>query len=490
MKIFKDHKWLLIAGMTLLVSCSDDDSNEIIPEEDYTSGEADFSNYVSLGNSLTAGYSDGALFVAGQLNSFPNLLAERFALVGGGEFTQPLMNDNLGGMLIGGQQFLENRLFFNGSGPARLPGQATTEVSNILQGPFNNMGVPGAKSFHLLAQGYGSLAALQQGQANPYFVRFASAPNASILGDALSQSPSFFSLWVGNNDVLGYAITGGSGVNQTGNFDPSTYNSNDITDPVVFQQVYNGILSALTGGGAKGVVVNIPYVTNIPYFTTVPYNPVPLDEQTAAAVNQGYANYNGGLAQVTALGAIDEEERAQRTVAFKAGQNPVVIVDEDLTDLTAFGLPSYRMATPEDLLILPGANFIGTTVDGNPQRINGVTVPLGDEWVLTEVEIAEIKAVTDQYNATISAAASQFGLALVDMKTIIDGINSGVAFDQFTLTGQLVFGGAFSLDGIHLTPRGNAFAANTIMQALQEKYGVKLPRYKAQDFGISYPASL
>ena len=69
------------------------------------------------------------------------------------------------------------------------------------------MGVPGAKSFHLLAPGYGNIANLSLGLANPYFVRMTGAtPNASVLDLALAQAPTFFSLWIGNNDVLGYAI--------------------------------------------------------------------------------------------------------------------------------------------------------------------------------------------------------------------------------------------------------------------------------------------
>ena len=67
----------------------------------------------------------------------------------------------------------------------------------------------------------------------------ASSPTATVLGDALAQSPTFFTLSeIGGNDVLGYATSGGSGVDQTGNFDPSTYGGNDITDPNVFAQVF------------------------------------------------------------------------------------------------------------------------------------------------------------------------------------------------------------------------------------------------------------
>lgn len=75
------------------------------------------------------------------------------------------------------------------------------------------MGVPGAKSYHLLANGYGSVAGLQTNppSSNPYFVRFASSDTTSVIADALAQDPTFFTLWIGNNDVLSYATSGGVG---------------------------------------------------------------------------------------------------------------------------------------------------------------------------------------------------------------------------------------------------------------------------------------
>ena len=44
--------------------------------------------------------------------------------------------------------------------------------------------------------------------ANPYFVRFASSATTSVIADFISQKPTFFSLWIGNNDVLLYALAG------------------------------------------------------------------------------------------------------------------------------------------------------------------------------------------------------------------------------------------------------------------------------------------
>lgn len=492
MKLNK-NKWLILLLAGVMIGCDSDDANDDLIEVpvEYTSGSADFSNYVAIGNSLTAGFTDGALFLAGQQNSLANILAQQFALAGGGDFTQPLMSGNTGGLLLGGTPIQEPRLYFNGSAPARLAATPTTEVTSKLTGPFNNMGVPGAKSFHLMAPGYGNVAGVATGQANPYFARFASSANATIIEDAISQQPTFFSLWIGNNDVLAYATSGGEGVNQKGNFDPSTYGGNDITDPNVFAQVYSGLVAGLVATGAEGVVANIPNVTTIPYFTTVPHNPVPLDAATAGALGQGYAQYNGGLQAALAGGLISAEEAAARTIAFAEGQNAVVIEDESLTNLGALGLPSYRHATENDLIVLTASSFIGTPVEGNAQMINGVTVPLADKWVLTPAEQAEVLEATTAFNQTIKSVAEANGLAFVDVNALLNQVAStGVSFDEYMMNARLVFGGAFSLDGVHPTGRGYAFIANRFIEAINNTYNSNLPPVSAAGFTTLYPATL
>ncbi|MEZ4779990.1 MAG: G-D-S-L family lipolytic protein [Flavobacteriaceae bacterium] len=500
-------KYIVILFLVLgFVACEEDDSAMEEVQVELTAGSADFSKYVSLGASFTAGYTDGALFMASQENSFPNILSQQFAALGGGEFSQPLMNDNIGGLLLGGNLIQEPRLYFNGSGPVRLDAMPTTEVSNIIAGPYNNMGVPGAKSFHLVANGYGNVAGVALGLANPYYARMASSPNASMLEDALAQNPTFFTLSeVGGNDVLSFATSGGSGVDQTGNLDPSTYGPNDITDPNVFASVFSSLVGALTTNGAKGVVTNVPYVTSLPYFTTVPYNPVPLDVATVTQLNAAYAQYNGGVAQALAylvsIGVINQaeanEELAKRTINFTEGQNAVVLLDEDLIDLTAVNpaLISMRQATAEDLLVLPSASFIGTLVDNNPLLINGVSVPLEDKWVLTTTESNSVKVATDAYNATIESVASSAGLALVDLNGILqEASTTGITFDNYTLTTQLVLGGLVSLDGIHLTARGYALMANKFLEAIDDTYGSNFipagQTAKAGDYPVAYSPEL
>jgi hypothetical protein len=502
----KNYKYIGLLLLSIGVASCDVNNEldiieaEIVPEVALNKNGLDFSTYISVGASFTAGYTDGAMFKAAQENSFPNILAGKF----GTEFNQPLMNDNIGGLVYGGTAVQPPRFYFNGAGPARLPATPTTELTTVLSGPFHNFGAPGAKSFHLGVPGYGAL--------NPYFGRMASSPAASVMGDALATNPTFFTLSeIGGNDVLGYALSGGSGVdrspNTADNLNPANYGGNDITNPNVFGSVFSGMVTALTANGAKGVVANVPYITDLANFITVPYNPVPLDAGTAGVVNGAYALYNGGIQQafayLVAVSPMTQEmadaEIAKRTISFAAGQNAVVIMDEDLTDLTAInpGLISMRQATADDLLLLASSAFIGTLADpNNPGSINGVAVPLGDQWVLTPQEQLAIRTATDAYNTTIAAvAASNPNIALVDFKGVLTEASSGIQFDNYTMTTNLVTGGLVSLDGVHLTARGYALMANKILAAMDVAFGSNFSTAtnglaKAGDYPTNYSAML
>ena len=509
--MIKNFKWLLFASLSF-VACSDDDTTSPIAEEPITAGTADFSKYIALGNSLTAGFSDNALFRTGQENSYPNILSQQFALAGGGTFTIPYVNGNTGGLLFGGTPIQGTRLYLNGFLSATapnimpVPGPPTTDILDHLTGPFSNMGVPGAKSFHLLRPGYGNAAGVPTGAANPYFVRFASSPTASVLEDAMAQNATFFSLWIGNNDVLSYATSGGIGTNQTGNPDPATYGGNDITDPTVFAGAYTMLVDGLTANGAKGVVANIPYVTSIPFFRTVPHNPVPLDQATADMLNQQLL---GPAIQIlTALGAGD-----RLAPVAAAGNNRLLIKDESLTNLSAqltgaligAGVPpaqaglmgnlygQARHATNQDLILLTTRGIIGTPQPGIPAPFNtvGVTFPLQDAAVLTASEVGEIRTAVDAYNISIKSIADAKGLAFLDANAALQQVFSGgVRFGNHHLSASFITGGVFSLDGVHPGARGYAFIANKFLEAINTTYGSNFRGVNLGEYQIQYPLSL
>ena len=78
--MIKNIKWLALAAIAL-TACNKND--EVVANNSsnglpLTAGTANFSKYVALGNSLSAGYTDGALFIEGQKNSWTKILSDQF----------------------------------------------------------------------------------------------------------------------------------------------------------------------------------------------------------------------------------------------------------------------------------------------------------------------------------------------------------------------------------------------------------------------------
>ncbi len=540
----KNIKILLLVAISF-VACEKKEDVIIVPEIPITAGDANFSKYVAVGNSLSAGYSDGTLFKEGQKNSWTNILNEQFKLVEGAgkgtEFKIPFMpDDNIGGFLkADGTQDLNYlpRLYFRystpstepcatGTGPTNVMQMSTAANSTVLSGGFNNMGVPGAKIWHLQVPGYGF--------ANPFFKRFASNPLASIFGDAIAQEPTFFSLWIGNNDVLSYATTGGIGTNQTGTaVVPTSYGPNDITDPDKFKSIYESILSNQTGlrkNNSKGVIANIPYVTSVPFFTTVPTNPVgspakPLPEANISALNAVFSGLN---AYLTAVG-----EPSPRFVTIKATENPVLIVDDALpsreTEIATALAGTFGPLAPQvakilakarharkttgnrDYILLSTSSVIGQPINSNfpctsvynnnttvadlppaPIAANfstlGVSYPLQDRHVLTADETSQVKIATDAYNTSIKEFANLYNLAFLDTNALLNRVATvGVSSNGYTITSAYATGGGFSLDGVHPSPRGYALIANEFIKVINEKYKSTLRPVDITKYRVQFP---
>jgi lysophospholipase L1-like esterase len=512
------NKFIYLSVLAFMFAgCEPEFENEL-SDSSYSAGDADFSSYVAVGNSLTAGFMDGTMSREGQQYSFPNLLAQQFAVVGGGEFTQPPFDadtDNLGGLLFNGNVIQPTRLIIDASagGPENIAGTPTVDIANQFATAYNNMGVPGAKSFHLLAPGYGNIAGVALGQANPYFVRTATSPTATVLGDAMSKNPTFFTNWIGNNDVLAFATSGGTGVNQEGNMNPATYGPNDITDPTVFAGVYSQIVNTLTSNGAKGVVATIPDVTSIPFFTTVPYNPL-----SASVIGNGDAAV--GQATIQQLNQQLYGPLKQALTAFGQGSrinllnpngnNPLLITDETLSNLApqltaaltmagfepqlaAFLGNAYgraRQATASDLVLLSTRAAIGAAPQGAPAPFNlfGITYPLQDQHILIPSETSVVAAATSSFNQSIRQIAASKNLAVADMNQILNQLVSGLRTEDGQIYTADYFSTStistvlFSLDGVHPNARGYAVIANEVLKVINQHYNAKLPLISAGNY--------
>jgi lysophospholipase L1-like esterase len=478
-------------------------------------GNADFTKFVAIGNSLTAGFQAGALFNEGQANSLPKILANQFAIVGGGAFNQPDINSvngfnssssNIGSGIIRGRLVLFDP---DGSSGPRTAGPAAAGSTGVpapyntadLPSPFtgsksalNNFAVPGI----LLGQ---SLTPLTGGPSsgNPAFnglyARFASNPGVStIIGDAVAAQGTFFLFDLGNNDVLGYATTGGSG-------------AVPITSTEAFQGQYSAAMAALLANpNIKGVVGNIPDVTTIPFFRTVLWNAIPMDAATATVVNGGFAGYNGvldaikGNSNLLALLGTTAASIDARKISFSASStNEIVIADKTLPDLgpaldallaanaisstQRAQLSSYqrvREANSSDLIALSAGAILGTTVGGNPLLVNGISVPLADQFVLLPSEITACRDAVTAFNAIIKSAAdnSNNRVAFADLNSAFTNLVTARAgvYNGVTITPSFVPPtGAFSEDGVHPNSRGYAFMANIFIQAINTKFSANVP---------------
>jgi lysophospholipase L1-like esterase len=409
-----------------------------------TAGTADFTTYVALGNSLTSGYTDGELFASGQKNSYPSMLARQFSFAGGkGEFKQPLMFDEVG---FGARRKLALVQGTDGSvslGVVAYGGTVNPQnyTSTATAGPFNNMGVPGAKSYHLTFKGYGNPA--NAPNYNPYYTRFATSTTSSVLEDALAQNPTFYTLWIGNNDVLGYALAGGS--------------SDAITPLATFTASITAVVQALKAKGAKGVIGNIPDVTSIPFFNTVPYNALAItDAASVAALNAAYGN--------GALG-----------ISFKVGANAFVIKDP---------------AAPRGMRQIKSTELVLLTLPTDSVKLKGwgSQKPIPANYVLDETEIANIKKAVVDYNQAISTIAAANGIPVVDMNTNFKQVQSGIVYNGLKLNATFISGGAFSLDGVHMNARGYAVITNYFIDAINSYYKSTVPKVEVSDYpGIVFP---
>ena len=437
---------LYIIPFIVLAAC-EPNIDEFVPAK----GNADFTSYVAVGDSWTAGMADGSLYKSGQENSFPNILATQFSLVGGGAFKQPLMVDDYGFGLGTGTPLPKMVLGYKTdckqvTGLAPVYPDVAVDPANFAniaaQGPFNNISTPGMKTFYMAVQGMATL--------NPYYGRFASAPTNKVLDEIPLASGTFFTLWLGSYDALSNAISGG--------VDP-------LTPVETFTGSLQATLATLTANNAKGAVANIPDVLDAPFFHTIPYNALPLDEASAAQLNAGYAQLN---MLIKSLGFTD-------TLVFTAGQNALVIQDASLP----WGMRQIKsnelvlLSLPQDSLKCGGW---------------GSMKPVPANYILDATEIGNITSAIDNYNTAISGLVSGTGIALVDMYSVMKGLNDGYVFDNVTFSTKFVTGNFYSTDGLNPTPRGSAIVAYYFIEAINTAFGASIPQVIVGDYaGVTFP---
>ena len=456
-----------------------------------SAGQADFSRYIAVGNSLTAGYSDNGLYLEGQQNSYPAILAQQFAQVGGGAFVQPLFDGanqsngsgylKITGFTTAGTPTLgsetSNRAIVSGS-LAVTPGTPPVTRINLLAKSTvsnQNLGVPGIRVADVQTVGYGLNNPLA---FNEFFERLLGTANAASTYQQYVQErvttikPTFFTNWLGNNDVLGYATSGGTA---------------PMTAVAEFTTKYTAITDILTAGGAKGLLATIPNVANVPLFTTVP---------TAAVKAQINATPIPTALEPTIKAALGIPQTSPLPTGLRFGF------------YITTGTGAKRLATSDDLLLLtsqaainlpstnplqPFPSGLGLELPGAPAttaaQLAATSNALATNFVLDADEVRDVQARTTDLNNVIKSVAAQKGLAVFDANTFFNGIaTNGLLINTVGNSAAFVSGNLFSLDGVHPTPRGYAVIANEMIKAINATYGAAVPRGDATAYrGVRFP---
>jgi lysophospholipase L1-like esterase len=221
-------KAVLLLGLALLLPAS--------PSFAQGTGAADFTRYVAIGDSLTAGFASGGLVQAVQANDYPALIFRQATGQTSG-FEQPLVS----------APGIPALLQLQSLSPLVIAPRAGrgNPVNLTLQRPYNNLAVPGANVHDVVA------TVTDNGGLHDLILRGL----GTQLQQALVQRPTFVTVWIGNNDALGAATSGSVA---------------RLTPTASFDADYRAIVTALAGSGARLAIANIPDVTTIPFVTTLP----------------------------------------------------------------------------------------------------------------------------------------------------------------------------------------------------------------------------
>ncbi|MEJ2195733.1 MAG: hypothetical protein P8X73_12865 [Ignavibacteriaceae bacterium] len=466
-KYIQNIKYLmivLVVSALYFIGCNEDEVI-VTPTPPFNPGSADFDMYVSIGNSFVAGFQSNALSERDQTYSFPSMLSQQFQRT---SFEQPLiLNPGIGDP---GRLRLLNLAPTIVTEPSVDPTDPSSNLNISLQRPYNNLGIPGAILFDMSDEtDFGSKSVARE---NPFFaliLRDAAFGN-SVINQAKNLQPTFITAWIGNNDVLGYATSGGtSGTNIGLSGPPGTL----PTESQVFTSLFSAMLDSLIATGADIVVANIPEVSSIPFFTTVgpalagsvPWGFVAGLQTSAGLPATGiiYVSSTGfNLGLPYNVGFADSSSVRNVIVLFTlAGQNYASLL----------GLPTGKYYVDNGIEIPPTSGIDTTQAFGfHPQN------PFPDAFVLDPDEIMIATNAVDEFNGTISSEAGSRDIAVVDMNTFLKNLVvspipvSGIG----VFSSSFIAGGTYSYDGVHPSSRGNGLIANEWIKVINQKFGANV----------------
>jgi lysophospholipase L1-like esterase len=404
---------LAVALLVVAAGCNNDQLNRPFS---VTPVDPLFARYVSMGNSITAGFQSGGILDSTQRQSYAVLLAHAMR----SPFYEPLMQ-RPGCPPPFTNVFTGARLTPPGFPPSTATSCYLRSNQSIAPPYISNVAVPGAKVVSL----YNNLdTAAHSNSLTQFFLGGLTQVQAMR-----RAQPTFVSLWIGNNDVLGAATAANAG------------DSTEITPVATFQTQYATVLSAIDSAKPKGgVLIGVANVTEIPYFS-------------AGAVYFVLKNQNPSPFPAT----------------FTVSTNCAPV---------ASGIPGAR----GDSVLVPfpyGAALIGAAQAGAARNLD-----CGDSVaaIVVPSELIKLIGAVTAYNAYISSQATARHWAYLDPNPTLDSLRTQAAptvVRAFPLLGAACsanpFGTAFTCDGVHPSAATHKLIAQKLRLAINGAYSTSIP---------------
>jgi hypothetical protein len=395
-----------------LTGCRGDQT--LAPPLSATDNDGLFRRYISLGNSIAAGFQSGGINDSTQRASFAVL----FARQAGTPFTYPALAGR------GCPAPLVNNVT-----EERLGNQPADQPCDLRQTPppeyLNNLAVPGldvADAFSNTASGLGTYSRLTQ-----FFLG-----GRTQVQWLMAEQPTFVSVEIGPNDVLGAVIS------STNPGDPA-----EVTPPADFEADYRELADSIDATGAKAVLFTIPDVTLVPYVSTG---------------STWWCIKNQPACGFTTPAAFPPTFTVSNNCA-PAAAIPDAPGDQTLVPWIK-GLP----------LLAAAAGGANTTLDCSV-----------DTDVILPSELAAISAAVAADNAVIQDVAAEHDWAVFDINVPFAALRADGSIPAFPdisqalSGGSVTFGPIFSLDGFHPSSAAQQLIANEMIKVVNAKYGTEVP---------------
>jgi hypothetical protein len=406
----------LVLALPLLAGCYE---NDPLNAPDLSSSNGLMARYVSMGNSITAGYQSDGINDSTQQRSYAVLFA--------GRANAPFFVPSLQGR--GCAPPITNNAF---NPPIRVGGD-TLKTCDLRANEqlfyVSNVAVPGATSFSPTD----NLSPYSNSNPLTTFI-LGGRTQVQAMQDA---DPTFVTAWIGNNNVLG-ALTDSANPG-----DPAK-----VIPVPAFESSYGAMLDAIEATGASAALIGVGDVTSIPY---------------ASRTAIYYC-----LTNVDAV-------RCQAPLPTTP--------DPNLAGLKAVGLWTVNVncAAPAGLATLIPWTIALTklktaAVDHVPQTMDCSI----DAQVVTPAELTNMQTAVAGYNSYISTQAAARGMAYFNPNPTLQSADTTKVrpIPNFlpALAGQPVtFGTWFSLDGVHPSTTGHQVIADSLVATVNAFFGTSIP---------------